>query len=117
MLSTTALQVLEDAVATAQPIFIAAVSLIELVYIAEKRSDSIDAETLRDLLASIQASDSPIAVAPMTVGVAHHMMSVSRTQVRDPFDRTIVATAQALGLPLLTKDSTLIRHFPKLCLW
>ena len=117
MLSTTALRVLEDAVAAGQPIVIAAVSLIELVYIAEKRSDSIDAETLWELLASIQASDSPIAVAPMTVDVAHHMVSINRTQVRDPFDRAIVATAQAMGLPLLTRDGTLTRHFPKLCVW
>ncbi len=117
MLSTTALRILEDAVAADQPIVIAAVSLIELVYIAEKRSDSIDAETLRELLASIQASGSPIAVAPMTVDVARHMISVTRTQVRDPFDRAIVATAQAMGLPLLTRDSTLTRHFPKLCIW
>lgn len=117
MLSTTALRVLENAVAAAQPIVIAAVSLIELVYIAEKRSDSIDAETLRELLGSIQASDSPIAIAPMTVDVAHQMVSISRTQVRDPFDRTIIATAQAMGLPLLTRDSTLTRHFPKLCVW
>lgn len=117
MLSTTALQMMEQSVATGQPIVIASVSLIELVYIAEKRSDSIDADTLRELLASIQASDSPIAIAPMTIDVAHHMVSVNRTQVRDPFDRTIVATAQALRLPLLTKDGTLTRHFPKLCVW
>ena len=69
MLSTTALRVMEDAVAAGQPIVIAAVSLIELGYVAEKRSDSIDAETLRELLASIQASDSPIAIAPVTVDV------------------------------------------------
>ncbi len=84
--------------------------------VSRERS-SVLAETLRELLASIQASDSPIAIAPMTVDVAHQMVSVSRTQVRDPFDRTIVATAQAMGLPLLTRDSTLTRHFPKLCVW
>lgn len=112
MLSARALQILEDTVAAGQPIIIAAVSLIELVYVAEKRSDSIDAETLRELLSSIQASDSPFAVAPMTVDVAHHITCVGRGQVRDPFDRAIVATAQALGLPLLTRDSTLTRHFP-----
>ena len=49
----------------------------------------------------------------MTVDVAHHMVSVNRSQVRDPFDRAIVATAQAMGLPLLTKDGTLTRHFPQ----
>lgn len=93
MLSATAIQILEDAVAADRPIIIAAVSLIELVYIAEKRSDSIDAETLEGLLASLQESDSPISIAPMTVDVARHMISVSRAQVRDPFDRAIVATA------------------------
>ncbi len=42
--------------------------------------------TTRELLSSIQASDSPLAVAPMTVDVALHMGSLRRTQVRDPFN-------------------------------
>lgn len=70
MLSTTALRMIEQPVLAGQAIVIASVSLI------------------------------PIAIAPMTIDVARHMVSVNRTQVRDPFDRTIVATAQALRLPL-----------------
>ena len=33
-----------------EPILVAAVSLIELIYLAEKRSASVDADTLRRLL-------------------------------------------------------------------
>lgn len=72
---------------------IASVTLVELVYIAEKRRDSIDPEVVRRL------------------------MAVDRVRVRDPFDRTIVATAQALGTPLLTKDRLLRSEFPDLCVW
>jgi PIN domain nuclease of toxin-antitoxin system len=46
MPSMTALRMMEQSVAAGQTIVIASVYLIELVYIAEKRSDSIDADTL-----------------------------------------------------------------------
>lgn len=83
MLSATAVRALEDSIAAGISIVLAAVSLIELVYIAEKRSDSIDAATLQELLNSIEASDSPIAVAPLRIDVARRMASVSRDEVRD----------------------------------
>ena len=36
---------------------------------------------------------------------------------RDPFDRIIVATAQAYKLKLLTKDLRILKTFPKLAIW
>jgi PIN domain nuclease of toxin-antitoxin system len=35
---------------------------------------------------------------------------------RDPFDRLIVATSQATGIPLLTKDRNILANF-KLAIW
>lgn len=117
MLSTDAIVVLEAAVSAGQPIFVAAASLIELVYVAEKRSDSIDADTLSRLLTLIEEPGSPITIAAMTAAVALSMIAISRDHVRDPFDRAIVATAQASGLRLVTRDSRLTQHFPDICLW
>jgi PIN domain nuclease of toxin-antitoxin system len=36
---------------------------------------------------------------------------------RDPFDRIIVATAQAYKLKLLTKNLRILKKFPKLAIW
>ncbi len=99
MLSSTSRNALEDVVAAGGAISVSAVSLIELVYVAEKRTDSIDAETLGSILDVVQESSSPISLLQLSVGVARAMVEIPRGQVRDPFDRAIVATARANGVP------------------
>ncbi len=42
--------------------------------------------------------------------VIRHALDVRWT--RDPFDRLIVANAMAEGVPLMTKDATILRHCP-----
>ncbi|MGH3784957.1 MAG: type II toxin-antitoxin system VapC family toxin [Pseudonocardiaceae bacterium] len=117
MLSPTAVHVLDGGAEPSRRIVVSAVSLIELVYVAEKRSDSIDGDTRRELCDVLVAPDSPFVLAPVTVDVANRMALIDRRHVRDPFDRAIIATAQASGLRLVTKDGLLTEHFPDLCLW
>lgn len=117
MLSSTSREALENVVTAGGSIAVSAVSLIELVYGAEKRRDSIDADTLDSILDAAQESSSPISLRPLSVEVARAMIRISRSHVRDPFDRAIVATAQTDGLRLVTRDAVLTRHFPELCLW
>ncbi len=117
LLSPMAREVLEGAADTDRRILISPVTLIELVYLAEKRSDSIDRETLRDVLAAMDAADSPIEVKPVTTEVARRMALVDRRHVRDPFDRAIVATAQVATAQLVTRDRLLTEHFADLCVW
>lgn len=38
--------------------------------------------------------------------------SLLQSWTRDPFDRIIVGHAQAASKPLLTKDKTILKHFP-----
>ena len=117
MLSSTSREALENVVAAGGAIAVSAVSLIELVYVAEKRTDSIDAETLGSILEAVREPDSPISLLPLSVEVARAMVEIPRSHVRDPFDRAIVATALANGLRLVTRDGVLTRYFPELCLW
>lgn len=117
LLSSTARGALVDVVAAGGSIGVSAVSLIELVYVAEKRSDSIDAETLVLILDAVRGVSSPISLLPLSVEVARAMVEIPRDHVRDPFDRAIVATAQTSGLRLVTRDAVLTRYFPELCLW
>lgn len=45
----------------------------------------------------------------MTVEVADVYTEIDRGLLSDPWDRFIVATAKALALPLVTKDSVIQR--------
>ena len=63
------------------------------------------------------AFNAPSDVAPVTTEVIRRITSIDRSHVRDPFDRAIVATAQAAGTRLITKDRWLTEHFAGLCLW
>ena len=42
--------------------------------------------------------------------------SLGQTWTRDPFDRLIVAQASSRSAPLLTKDQTILEHYP-LAFW
>lgn len=117
MLSSASREALENVVTAGGSIAVSAVSLIELVYVAEKRRDSIDADTLGSILDAVQESSSPISLLPLSVEVARAMVEIPRDHVRDPFDRAIVATARANGVRLVTRDAVLTRLFPELCLW
>lgn len=82
---------------------VASMTLVELVYISEKRRDGIDPAVVGEVLDVLDSDASPITIAPVTPDVVRQLMSIDRSRVRDPFDRTILATALALGVPLLTK--------------
>lgn len=56
---------------------IASVTLVELVYIAEKRRDSIDPEVVRDVLETLESRASPIAA----VGQFDHLPGADRGQL------------------------------------
>ncbi len=59
-----------------------------------------DLAALRDLLAS-----SPMFVLqPIDLATVDATMSISRDVLGDPWDRFIVAAAQVLDLPLVTRD-------------
>lgn len=100
-LSDAAGAALDEAVENGEVVVPMAV-LFDLVYLTEKgRLPAEDMQRVRDI-----ASDPshPIGVAPVTISVMAHFADPMMTVLADPWDRLMVATAQAEGLPLVTRD-------------
>ena len=104
-LSTDATAALEGCVAAGEPIRVSAHSLVELVYAVERAKSAFTVEDRQAVLGSFQAEDSPFEVVPVTGEIANRVASVPRTANADPGDRIIVATAEVLGLSIVSADS------------
>ncbi len=85
-------------------IFISAVTLVDIWYATHKRNDALSVEQLAELDAAIHDRDINIHVLPVTVDVARLAWEPAKADLPDPFDRLIVATAKANGLPLVSPD-------------
>jgi PIN domain nuclease of toxin-antitoxin system len=74
------------------------------------RVDSPPDMVFRDL-------QSTLAITVLDLGFALASKEAETLQwTRDPFDRLIVATSQATGIPLLTKDRNILANF-NLAVW
>ena len=120
-LSPAATTALEAATAADEPIYVSAHSLVELVYAFEKWTDPLSADDRQDILDALVPEDSPLTVVPVDAEIANRVAGVpravsldengeSRVVNADPADRIIVATAEALGIPLVSAD----RKIPKM---
>jgi PIN domain nuclease of toxin-antitoxin system len=77
--------------------YVSTISLVEILYLSEKNRIPIHlGETLEKLNKS--ENYSIVDLTPEIVGVAEQI------QFPDIFDRLIMATAQYLGIPILTSD-------------
>jgi PIN domain nuclease of toxin-antitoxin system len=84
------------------PILISAISIIEVVYLEEKRRISVGAvERLRQ---ACTVENPSIEIAPVDARVAHGIHEIARADVPDMPDRIIAATALSLGVSLVTRD-------------
>jgi len=104
-LSQPAVLALDAATAADEPIYVSAISLLELVYLAE--SLRLTAEQVRLVDETLRAEDSAFEVYPVDERVARAVAEIPRADVPDPQDRVIGATARVLGAPLVTKDRAL----------
>lgn len=104
-LSATARTAIEDAVLRAEPVFVSAITLAEVVYLVEKQRIP-QAEWIR-LLDRMRRPNAGLVAAPFTTLVAEAMWRIPAVLVPDMPDRTIAATALHLNLPLVTRDQRL----------
>ena len=81
-------------------------SLWEVATLVSRGRLTLDQPLDRWLL--IAAKRVVVPIVPVSVPIAVELASLPDTFHRDPADRVIVATAKALGLPVLTRDRKII---------
>ncbi|OGT47675.1 MAG: hypothetical protein A3F17_01900 [Gammaproteobacteria bacterium RIFCSPHIGHO2_12_FULL_41_15] len=86
------------------------INLLELEYLYEiKRIPKRSLEIYNELQTTIN-------LKLHELGDKVIMKAIDITWTRDPFDRLIVSGSTLLNIPLLTKDETILKHFP-LAMW
>lgn len=106
-LSTPARNAIHDAINAGYPVYVSAVTVAEVTYLAEK--GRLTAEQLQELIAVLHRPDSGFRVATFDLATAEALAKISRNVVPDMPDRMIAATASHLGLPLVSVDSDIRR--------
>jgi PIN domain nuclease of toxin-antitoxin system len=101
-LSQVALDALEGAIAAGEPVYISAISLIEICYLIEKRR--IASDLLQRILEVLNEPNPSLMVAPINLAISLAVQNINRDTVPDMPDRIIAATALHLNLPLVTRD-------------
>ena len=102
-LSRDASNALENAEQNGYPIYVPAISLIELRYLVEKGLD-IEERDFRLVIEKLNSPLSALTFAPLSQGTAEDLYQIPRSIVPDMPDRLIAATAYNLDLPLIRKD-------------
>ena len=101
-LSPTAGSLIDEAATQGDPLYLSSISLVEVIYLVEKRR--LPADTLERLLAEVNREHSTFRVIPLDSSIAETVNRIPRDIVPDMPDRIIAATALHLGLPLVTRD-------------
>ncbi len=101
-LSQVALDALEGSIAAGEPVYISAISLIEICYLIEKRRIATD--LLQRILAVLNDPNPSLVVVPIDLAISIAIREIDRDTVPDMPDRIIAATALHLNLPLVTRD-------------
>lgn len=101
-LSTHAKAAMSNAMGAGFPVFVSAVTLVELFYLVEK--GKLKAEFLDVIFQTLKRADSGFRAAPFTLEMAERLNQIPRSAIPDMPDRMIAATSLQLGLPLVTAD-------------
>jgi PIN domain nuclease of toxin-antitoxin system len=88
-------------------VVISTISLVEMVYLIERRR--IDPRALDSLRAASASPVTALELVALDEAVAIAVERIPRDIVADMPDRIIAATALALGLPLVTRDAAIRR--------
>ncbi|NEQ69933.1 MAG: type II toxin-antitoxin system VapC family toxin [Symploca sp. SIO2D2] len=99
---SAALTALEEAVNAGNPIYISAISIVEIAYLVEK--GRLAEEVLTRILNALDDPKVGMTLAPLGRNVSATIREIDRATVPDMPDRIIAATALSLGLPLVTRD-------------
>jgi len=106
-LSRAGMDAIGGALRAGDPVCVSAITLVELVYLTERRR--VPGEALARLKRAIDDDRQGVKIVPVDLRVAQALESVPREIVPDMPDRIIAATARYLRLPLVTSDSRIRR--------
>lgn len=101
-LSPDANYVIEEAVRAGEPLYLSAVSLVEVIYLVEK--NKLPSRALERMTEALHLSNAALVAVPVTVDICETLVLIRRSDVPDMPDRIIAATALHLDLPLITRD-------------
>lgn len=101
-ISDNAAAAMDSAIQANLPIYIASISLVEMVYLMER--GKIPTVAFDQLMATLDEPTSTFEVVPLDRTIILSLASIDRAIVPEMPDRIIAATAQSLGLPLVTRD-------------
>lgn len=104
-LPTAVGRLIDEAAETGDSVFVSAISLVEIVYLAER--GRIAQESYDRLARELNDDTSAFILAAVDAEVVQQMRNVRRSAVPDMPDRIIAATALHLGSPLVTRDRRL----------
>jgi predicted nucleic acid-binding protein len=96
-------------------IFISAITLVEMRYLVEK--NRIKATVLTRVEQELDEPDPMIVATSIDRTISDALASIPRVVVPDMPDRIIAATALALGLPLVTRDTEISRLSNVTAIW
>ncbi len=102
-LSKAALAAFQDALAAEQPVYLSAISIVEVCYLVEK--GKLGPRMLDHLLDRVRTRSSGLTIVALDESVAAVVRQIPRDLVPDMPDRIIAATAFYLGFPLVTRDA------------
>jgi PIN domain nuclease of toxin-antitoxin system len=116
-LSRTALDALETAIENGDAIGVSAFSIVEIVYATEKATNPLTLDDLAAIRSVLADSASPFEVLALDEESAAHVHAVPRSADADPGDRIIVATAEVLGVPIVSSDSKFPSMTSQVIIW
>jgi len=94
-------------VATTAGIGISAATLIDLWHATRKATQAVTMDEYQAVKQIVTDGQNNVEVLAVTAEVAERYEAVPYPEIKDPFDRIIVATAWVARLPLVTADSAI----------